>query len=90
MMYHQAVLRGAMGGSMRHAHFMPAILSLCMICFPVVPASAFAQSALPKPDQDTVLKSADIKARLFPEAVFFPRAIGASADAQHRRGAFYR
>jgi len=70
-----------MGGSMRHARFMPAILSLCMICFPVVPASAFAQSALPKPDQDTVLKSADIKARLFPEAVFFR---GQSAPVQMR------
>ena len=66
---------------MRHARFMPASLSLCLICSLVLPASAFLQSALPKPDQDTVLKSSDIKARLFPEAVFFR---GQSAPVQMR------
>ena len=66
---------------MRHAGFMPAVLSLCLICFLVIPASAFLQSALPKPDKDTVLKSSDIKARLFPEAVFFR---GQSAPVQMR------
>jgi hypothetical protein len=40
-----------------------------------------AQSALPKPDRDTVLKAADIKPRLFPEAVFFR---GQSAPVQMR------
>ena len=40
-----------------------------------------AQSALPKPDQDTVLKAADIKGKLFPEAVFFR---GQSAPVQMR------
>jgi hypothetical protein len=40
-----------------------------------------AQSALPKPDKDTVLKAADIKAKLFPEAVFFR---GQSAPVQMR------
>jgi hypothetical protein len=39
------------------------------------------QSALPKPDRDTVLKAADITARLFPEAVFFR---GQSAPVQMR------
>src|SRR5262252_2621433 len=40
-----------------------------------------AQSALPKPDQDTVLKAADIKEKLFPETVFFR---GQSAPVQMR------
>lgn len=66
---------------MRQARFMPAILLLCLICFLVIPANAFLQSALPKPDKDTVLKSSDIKARLFPEAVFFR---GQSAPVQMR------
>jgi hypothetical protein len=39
------------------------------------------QSALPKPDQDTVLKASDIKPRLFPESVFFR---GQTAPAQMR------
>src|SRR5580765_6804170 len=29
------------------------------------------QSALPKPDKDTVLKASDIKPKLFPDSVFF-------------------
>jgi len=40
-----------------------------------------AQSALPKPDKDTVLKAADIKPKLFPETVFFR---GQSAPVQMR------
>ena len=66
---------------MRHARFMPAILWVYLICFAVIPASAPAQSALPKPDKDTVLKSSDIKAKLFPESVFFR---GQSAPVQMR------
>ena len=66
---------------MRHARFMPAILSLCLIGFLVIPVSVLGQSALPKPDKDTILKSSDIKARLFPEAVFFR---GQSAPVQMR------
>jgi hypothetical protein len=46
-----------------------------------VAARTDAQSALPKPSKDTVLKAADIKARLFPEAVFFR---GQSAPVQMR------
>jgi hypothetical protein len=42
---------------------------------------ADAQSALPKPDQDIVLKAADIKGKLFPETVFFR---GQSAPVQMR------
>lgn len=44
-------------------------------------ARTAAQSALPKPEKDTVLKSADIKGKLFPEAVFFR---GQSAPVQMR------
>ena len=40
-----------------------------------------AQSALPKPDKDTVLKAADIKPKLFPESVFFR---GQTAPTQMR------
>ena len=43
--------------------------------------AAAAQSALPKPDKDTVLKAADIKPKLFPETVFFR---GQSAPVQMR------
>jgi len=42
------------------------------------------QSALPKPDKDTVLKASDIKAKLFPESVFFR---GQTAPAQMRNTA---
>src|SRR5437660_7284115 len=40
-----------------------------------------SQSALPKPDKDTVLKASDIKPKLFPESVFFR---GQTAPAQMR------
>jgi len=66
---------------MRQARFMPAILALCLIGFLAIRLSAFAQSALPTPDKDTVLKSSDIKAKLFPESVFFR---GQSAPVQTR------
>jgi hypothetical protein len=46
-----------------------------------VPGIAGAQSALPKPDKDTVLKAADINAKLFPESVFFR---GQSAPVEMR------
>jgi hypothetical protein len=46
-----------------------------------MPARIAGQSALPKPDKDTVLKAADIKAKLFPETVFFR---GQSAPVQMR------
>ena len=45
------------------------------------PAMLHAQSALPKPDKDTVLKASDIKPKLFPESVFFR---GQTAPAQMR------
>jgi hypothetical protein len=44
-------------------------------------ALTVGQSALAKPDQDTVLKAADIKPKLFPETVFFR---GQSAPVQMR------
>jgi len=46
--------------------------------------TAGGQSALPKPDRDTVLKAADITAKLFPETVFFR---GQSAPVQMRNTA---
>jgi len=57
-----------------------AALAILLTCFSAVTPTA-AQSALPKPDQDTVLKAADIKEKLFPEAVFFR---GQSAPVQMR------
>lgn len=48
------------------------------------PALLRAQSALPKPDKDTVLKASDIKPKLFPESVFFR---GQTAPAQMRNTA---
>src|SRR5260370_26270094 len=39
------------------------------------------QSALPRPDKDTVLKASDIKPKLFPESVFFR---GQTSPAQMR------
>lgn len=47
----------------------------------LAPIQAAAQSALPKPGKDTVLKAADIKPKLFPESVFFR---GQTAPAQMR------
>ena len=44
-------------------------------------ALSCGQSALPKPDKDTVLKASDIKPKLFPESVFFR---GQTAPAQMR------
>jgi len=55
--------------------------AILLIGFSAATAPAAAQSALPKPDQDTVLKAADIKEKLFPEAVFFR---GQSAPVQMR------
>ena len=46
-----------------------------------LPARLGGQSALPKPEQDTVLKASDIKPRLFPESVFFR---GQTAPVQMR------
>jgi hypothetical protein len=48
------------------------------------PAALRAQSALPKPEKDTVLKASDIKPKLFPEVVFFR---GQTAPAQMRNTA---
>src|SRR5262252_7570662 len=47
----------------------------------ITPLALPAQSALPKPDKDTVLKASDIKPKLFPESVFFR---GQTAPAQMR------
>jgi hypothetical protein len=45
------------------------------------PSPLHGQSALPKPEKDTVLKASDIKPKLFPESVFFR---GQTAPAQMR------
>lgn len=50
----------------------------------VITTMAGAQSALPKPEKDTVLKAVDIKPKLFPESVFFR---GQTAPAQMRNTA---
>ena len=44
-------------------------------------SAGIAQSALPKPEKDTVLKASDIKPKLFPESVFFR---GQTAPTQMR------
>lgn len=54
---------------------------LAALLFVAAPPAPSAQSALPKPDKDTVLKAADIKPRLFPESVFFR---GQTAPTQMR------
>jgi len=51
------------------------------ILIAATPAALRGQSALPKPDKDTVLKASDIKPKLFPETVFFR---GQTAPAQLR------
>jgi hypothetical protein len=57
-----------------------AVLTILATSLAVAPKND-AQSALPKPDKDTVLKAADIKGKLFPESVFFR---GQSAPVQMR------
>jgi hypothetical protein len=52
--------------------------------FVLLPLALRAQSALPKPETDTVLKASDIKPKLFPETVFFR---GQTAPAQMRNTA---
>lgn len=60
-----------------------ALGALCALLLVTRPALR-AQSALPKPDKDTVLRAADIKPKLFPESVFFR---GQTAPAQMRNTA---
>jgi hypothetical protein len=60
-------------------------LALCLVILSAgAPTFLHGQSALPKPDKDTVLKASDIKAKLFPESVFFR---GQTAPAQMRNTA---
>ena len=56
-------------------------LTIFATCLLGIAAGTGAQSALPKPDKDTVLQAADIKGKLFPESVFFR---GQSAPVQMR------
>jgi len=57
-------------------------LAICgAILLAGMPLLMKGQSALPKPDKDTVLKATDIKAKLFPESVFFR---GQTAPSQMR------
>jgi len=60
--------------------FTAALAILAPFLFGVA-AQTVGQSALPKPEKDTVLKAADIKTKLFPETVFFR---GQSAPVQMR------
>src|SRR5439155_11445617 len=75
--------REKFGGKMRH-HRKQFLRLGEAVLFTFLLAGSQAvnsQSALPKPDQDTVLKASDIKAKLFPESVFFR---GQTAPAQMR------
>lgn len=66
---------------MRQTRKLFFISFLIMFCSIAGSPCVSTQSALPKPDKDTVLKPADIKPKLFPEAVFFR---GQSAPVQMR------
>jgi hypothetical protein len=59
-------------------------LGTLLVLLTAGPSALRAQSALPKPEKDTVLKASDIKAKLFPESVFFR---GQTAPAQMRNTA---
>ena len=63
--------------------FLP-VLAWLTVLLMATGETAGGQSALPKPDKDTVLHAADIKPKLFPEAVFFR---GQSAPVQMRNTA---
>jgi hypothetical protein len=52
-----------------------------LILFAACAALVNGQSALPKPDKDTILRASDIKPKLFPESVFFR---GQTAPTQMR------
>jgi hypothetical protein len=58
-----------------------AILGVIALLLLATSGKIAGQSALPKPEKDTVLKAADITAKLFPETVFFR---GQSAPVQMR------
>ena len=58
-----------------------AILGVIALLLLAKTGTTAGQSALPKPEKDTVLKAADITAKLFPEMVFFR---GQSAPVQMR------
>ncbi|HSC45974.1 MAG TPA: hypothetical protein VLC94_09090 [Candidatus Acidoferrum sp.] len=66
---------------MKQARKLFFVSFLFVFCSITSALHVYAQSALPKPDKDTVLKPADIKAKLFPETVFFR---GQSAPVQMR------
>ena len=58
-----------------------AILGVIALLLLAASGKIAGQSPLPKPEKDTVLKAADITAKLFPETVFFR---GQSAPVQMR------
>ena len=64
----------------RTFRFIPAVIIFAASLLGLTARTA-AQSALPKPEKDTVLRAADIKGKLFPESVFFR---GQSAPVQMR------
>jgi hypothetical protein len=77
-------MRRNWGGKMqrngnRISKFGSAIVSAILLA--AMPLFINGQSALPKPDKDTVLKASDIKPKLFPESVFFR---GQTAPTQMR------
>lgn len=66
-----------------HKHFssLAGVIALFAVLFASASVTLHAQSALPKPEKDTILKASDIKPKLFPESVFFR---GQTAPAQMR------
>jgi hypothetical protein len=66
---------------MNRIRVLPIIVLLLATLTFLAPTRMAGQSALPKPDKDTVLKAADIQGKLFPETVFFR---GQSAPVQMR------
>jgi hypothetical protein len=65
----------------QHRDSIFAMTILSAILLVGAPLTTPGQSALPKPEKDTVLKASDIKTKLFPESVFFR---GQTAPAQMR------
>jgi hypothetical protein len=75
------------GDNMKANQNQSAIFAMTMLLAVLLagaPLTTQSQSALPKPEKDTVLKASDIKPKLFPESVFFR---GQTAPAQMRNSA---
>jgi hypothetical protein len=72
-------MRETMQNNLKRKSFVAGLLALALLAS--AGNAVLGQSALPKPDKDTVLKASDIKPKLFPESVFFR---GQTAPSQMR------